>query len=93
MPNNVTAHTENQKRLELALANTADIYERYDNADYHRLTWRHELTCSDCCEITIYHCDSIIGKHKGCPECGNQANNTVRGYIEIVEFDEAYAWN
>ena len=83
--------TEKIKRLELAEANTADILDRYDNSEYHRMTWSHPTTCVDCDADGILHSDSVENKKPKCNSCGS-FNVTLTPYVEIVEYDEAYSW-
>lgn len=77
----------NQKRLELSLANTQDVCDRYDNDEYHRLTWRHVIHCDECGECSEINCDVAID-NVACPECDAAAQN-IDWYVEICEFDEA----
>lgn len=83
----------NTRRLELAEANTADIIQRYDNAEYHRMTWTHEIECKKCEITSVVQADVPKSEFLNvafCPECELPA--TLRPFIEIVEFDEGSYW-
>lgn len=79
---------ENQKRLELTEANTQDIIQRYDNAEYHKMIWSHRITCNKCKNISFKHSDTVDKVEPFCPHCESPAEITP--YVEIVEYDEAY---
>jgi len=79
-----------QKSLMLAEANTNDILDRFDHAEYHRLTWSHLIDCGECGEEgMLAHSDD---PKDYCPTCGSKRSLSVHPYRQIEEYDESFAW-
>lgn len=84
----------NKQRLVLAEANTQYILDRYDNEEYHQMTWAHRIECEKCGSESTVHADVPKGislDKAFCPKCERPAK--LIPFVEIVKFDEGEAWN